>query len=490
MRSPWPATRRAAARTPHSWPARCCGELHYERGELDEAERLLEESRELGAESGVVDFMIASYALLARIKAHRGATADAAELLAEGAKVAERLGLTRLRAAVLAERIRQLLAARRLPEARWIAQDLPDGGGCHGGIGLAIDQIRTAALASVLSAEGDHDGARALLEELIAELDRRGQVRASVAAAVALTAVAERAARRMAAERSLASALSRCLPAGLRQPVLDGGPEVAAVLSRLVTRAEAGTWPGTGPPIAVAVLADLLAHAAPPGRGVADLNARELAVLRMLDVGRSNQQIGRALGVTVNTVKWYLKNIYAKLGVASRAEAVSTARRAGSALLIPRTDGSLQGRVQRPLEVLVGRPGPLGDERQRVRVDRCADPRGAVDEEVGVEQPGPGTGAGPAHAREVRGVQQQAVAPLPARAGVEGRGDRRVGGRDLRGEVQVTDLVGEGGIDRLLRQDPLAVQLTAPQQRPLEPDVVARRGVQPVSARPPVGRPG
>ena len=86
------------------------GELHYERGELDEAERLLEESGELGAESGVVDFMVASYALLARIKADRGAMAEAAELLAEGAKVAERLGLARLRAAVLAERIRQLLA--------------------------------------------------------------------------------------------------------------------------------------------------------------------------------------------------------------------------------------------------------------------------------------------------------------------------------------------------------------------------------------------
>ena len=134
----------------------------------------------------------------------------------------------------------------------------------------------------------------------------------------------------MAAERSLASALSRCIPAGLRQPVLDGGPEVATVLGRLVARAEAGSWPGTGPPIA--------ARCSPicwprprdrRGRGVADLNARELAVLRMLDVGRSNQQIGRALGVTVNTVKWYLKNIYAKLGATSRAEAVSTARRAG-----------------------------------------------------------------------------------------------------------------------------------------------------------------
>jgi serine/threonine-protein kinase PknK len=308
------------------------GELHYERGELEEAERLLEESRELGAESGVVDFMVASYALLARIKAHRGAAADSAELLTEGAKVAERLGLTRLRAAVVAERIRQLLDARRVHEARWTAQDLPDGGGCHGGIAVAVDQIRTGSLAAVLSAEGDHDGAEALLEELIADLDRRGQARAAVCASVALAGVQERAARRMAAERSLASALSRCVPAGLRQPVLDGGPEVATVLGRLVARAESGSWPGTGPPIAAGVLAELLAQAAvdAPGAGrAADINARELAVLRMLDVGRSNQQIAHALGVTVNTVKWYLKNIYAKLGATSRAEAVSTARRAG-----------------------------------------------------------------------------------------------------------------------------------------------------------------
>ena len=49
----------------------------------------------------------------------------------------------------------------------------------------------------------------------------------------------------------------------------------------------------------------------------------------MLDVGRSNQQIARSLTVTVNTVKWYLENIYTKLGASNRAEAVSLARRGG-----------------------------------------------------------------------------------------------------------------------------------------------------------------
>ena len=306
------------------------GELHYERGELEEAERLPEESRELGAESGVVDFMVASYALLARIKAHRGAVADSAELLTEGAKVAERLGLTRLRAAVVAERIRQLLDARRVHEARWTAQDLPDGGGCHGGIAVAVDQIRTGSLARCCPPRAIMTALRPCWE-LIADLDRRGQARAGICATVALAGVQERAARRMAAERSFASALSRCVPAGLRQPVLDGGSEVATVLDRLVAR-QVGQLAGHRRPIAAGVLAELLAHAAvdTPGSGhAADLNARELAVLRMLDVGRSDQQIAHALGVTVNTVKWYLKNIYAKLGATSRAEAVSTARRAG-----------------------------------------------------------------------------------------------------------------------------------------------------------------
>jgi LuxR family maltose regulon positive regulatory protein/serine/threonine-protein kinase PknK len=289
------------------------GELHYERGELDEAERLLEESRALGAESGVVDFMIASYAVLARIKTHRGADAEAAELLAEGAKVAERLDLPRLSAAVVAERIRGLLAARRVREARRAAEDLPDGAACPGGIGVVIDQIRTGSLAAVRSAEGDHDGAAALLEELIGDLGARGQVRAAVTATVALVAVQERAARRITAERTLAGALALVVPAGLRQTVVDGGPEVTAVAHRLLER-----WPdGVAP---VPGLAELLARVA-PAKDASGLNGRELAILRMLEAGRSNPQIARELTVTVNTVKWYLKNIYAKLGATNRAEA-------------------------------------------------------------------------------------------------------------------------------------------------------------------------
>jgi DNA-binding CsgD family transcriptional regulator len=58
-----------------------------------------------------------------------------------------------------------------------------------------------------------------------------------------------------------------------------------------------------------------------------ELNGRELEVLRLLERGLSNKQIARNLGVTINTVKWYLKSVYIKLGVARRGESIAEARR-------------------------------------------------------------------------------------------------------------------------------------------------------------------
>ncbi|BBG01100.1 MULTISPECIES: LuxR C-terminal-related transcriptional regulator [Pseudonocardia] len=305
------------------------GELHYMRGRIDAAERLLEECGELGAESGVVEFMAAGYALRARVRARRGAVAEAAELLAEGAQVAERLGLVRLRAAIGAERIVQLLDAGKVRDARRVAQELPDGSCRHGGIAEAIDRLRTSSLAAVLSAEGDHEGAAALLENLVGADTERGCIRSAAVLSVQLAGVQERAALRMAAERTLAGALDRVLTERVPQIVRDGGPSVRAVVERLVVRARAGTWPVGRSPFPEQLETLLGERVATVTTASVDLTGRELEILRMLDVGRTNQQVARSLSVTVNTVKWYLKNIYGKLGAGNRTEAVSVARRHG-----------------------------------------------------------------------------------------------------------------------------------------------------------------
>jgi len=100
-------------------------ELLYERGDVDESERLLGENYQLGAEGGVVDNMIARYVIGARIEAVRGDRIASAGLLNDGARVAVALGLPRLRAHVDNERTRLGLPVS--PQATH-EDALPDGG--------------------------------------------------------------------------------------------------------------------------------------------------------------------------------------------------------------------------------------------------------------------------------------------------------------------------------------------------------------------------
>jgi DNA-binding NarL/FixJ family response regulator len=54
----------------------------------------------------------------------------------------------------------------------------------------------------------------------------------------------------------------------------------------------------------------------------ADLSKRELTILQALQSGLSNKQIAKELFLAEQTVKFHLTNIYRKLGVSSRTEAV------------------------------------------------------------------------------------------------------------------------------------------------------------------------
>jgi NarL family two-component system response regulator LiaR len=53
----------------------------------------------------------------------------------------------------------------------------------------------------------------------------------------------------------------------------------------------------------------------------ASLTARELDVMRLIAIGRSNKEIARALHLTEGTVKGYVSTILGKLGVADRTQA-------------------------------------------------------------------------------------------------------------------------------------------------------------------------
>ncbi|HZA82184.1 MAG TPA: response regulator transcription factor, partial [Actinomycetes bacterium] len=72
-----------------------------------------------------------------------------------------------------------------------------------------------------------------------------------------------------------------------------------------------------------------------PGRGeragAAGLSPREAEVLRLIAVGRSNQEIARELFLSVRTVERHVTNLYAKIGARGRANATAFALRHGLA---------------------------------------------------------------------------------------------------------------------------------------------------------------
>jgi DNA-binding NarL/FixJ family response regulator len=56
------------------------------------------------------------------------------------------------------------------------------------------------------------------------------------------------------------------------------------------------------------------------------LTGQEVRVLEKLAAGQSNKEIARALGLSPNTVKTHVANLYAKLEVSRRTQAVGKAR--------------------------------------------------------------------------------------------------------------------------------------------------------------------
>ncbi len=81
-----------------------------------------------------------------------------------------------------------------------------------------------------------------------------------------------------------------------------------------------------------------LPGAAAPGFAEAEparplLTPRELEILRALGEGMTNKVVARRLGISAHTVKFHLEAVFAKLGAASRAEAVAKGLRRGLILL-------------------------------------------------------------------------------------------------------------------------------------------------------------
>lgn len=115
--------------------------------------------------------------------------------------------------------------------------------------------------------------------------------------------------------------------AGARGYVVKGGAEEEIVQAvKAVARGEAIF----GAPVALRMLRYFAnVGAKGPSSPFPDLTERELEVLELIAAGHSNPVIAQRLFLSPKTVRNHVSNILTKLQVASRAEAIVRARRAG-----------------------------------------------------------------------------------------------------------------------------------------------------------------
>jgi LuxR family maltose regulon positive regulatory protein len=282
---------------------------------LAEATELLDRAETLGRDANYPS--VEGGALMARLALtlSRGEL-DAADMAA--ARLEELFGQRRI--LILVERLFEILTVRlriargELGAAAEWAATVPEDGPFPTLTGIARARIRLAL--------GEPREAAVELEGLARSARARGAfgwaLDADLLRARALDALRDR-----RADEVLAHALRQGAESGAVRPFLDGGPELAEAVARIGARGGERDLPAAW----TARLLGLFTEEARPAEEPDELlTDRELEVLRLLDAGLSNRETAERLFVAEGTVKKHTHNIYRKLGVSRRNEALARAR--------------------------------------------------------------------------------------------------------------------------------------------------------------------
>ncbi len=315
-------------------PALPLAELLYDRGELARARTLVDRHLPEARQWAFADQLAAGHLVRARLLAADGLTTEALKGLEEAHLVSIECGLERLRAAVVAEQVRILTRSGQLQraEAAFRAGDLPPDQEPFPTM-APTRQNESIAVAWLRIETHNHRLTRARkVAKRWSEFVRRvGAVRSAVTFELLLAEIAVLAGDRSEARRAVREAVTLAAPAGWTQMFLDEGDSIGSLLVESY---------GHGPTLeteADRLAAQLvIAFRGTPALKPDDecglggkLVSRELEILTMVGGGLRNREIGDRLGLTEGTVKWYMQQIYDKLGVRRRPQAVMRARQLG-----------------------------------------------------------------------------------------------------------------------------------------------------------------
>ncbi|XID94946.1 LuxR C-terminal-related transcriptional regulator [Paenibacillaceae bacterium WGS1546] len=311
----------------------CLAEWHYELNELDEANRAAARAIKAAelSRSPAAEALLPARLVLSRVQRMQGLRDGARKtLLAARSDMIER-GMTEALMVCDAEfALFMLEEGASAPAAAWM----------KGYYLNEADEIRSSRLyehmylAKLLLKQEEYERAWRLTSRLrdAADRDRRLYMRLDIELMQSLLLFCYKGRTEEAIVR-LKHALSMTESGGYIRSYLDCGERLADLLS-LLLRSEALEAGGDAPSTEyVRRLLIAFGRIVPPDDALAELKStltrKELEVFRLLVRRRTNREIADRLGISIGTVKSYINNLYSKLYVGSRSEAIRKGEQLG-----------------------------------------------------------------------------------------------------------------------------------------------------------------
>lgn len=318
----------------------------YEADEFDQALTQFRQFREIITNAGIHDYLVIAYRSVARIHDLRGEHGEALAILDEAEHLAYSGQWPRAVRLIAWERVRRELLSGRLDRAQIIDGRIEPGDSNSDSDWVRISEDSEDTLIGRIRLDihaGRVREALRLQQCCLRQAVLRTRVHRQIKLHILGALAHQRLGQLNLAHRCVEQALSLAAPGGYVQAILDEGEKVSQLLLEHLRpgrdnespAVDSETYrflvrllgPGTHEPQSKAPLSRRL----PATPAVEPFTDREKKVISMMVNYLSNEQIATAMFVTRDTVKYHLKNIYTKLGVKNRLEAIRMMREEGGA---------------------------------------------------------------------------------------------------------------------------------------------------------------
>lgn len=305
-------------------------QLHYQRGDWQQARELIEPLLPLIDNTAMHESVIQAYQVLVNAAQREGRIAQAFQLLERAEALGYNRGWDRVVGHMLYERIRLLVTEGRLDEANATSvrlKRLAERADPRQRSSMSdLMLLRDMALARLALANQHTDQAPTLFTRLLATCQDGGLELRAIQLGTGLALAHMAAGDEAACFEQLGTSLALALKSGAIRSVLDEETEIQKLLLAFLVSSQCQ---GELADFVRSLVAHAQVDSAPDPHAKAVLTERERRIIELVAQGRSNKEIARELEISAETVKSHLKNVFEKLTVQRRAQAVLVARSLG-----------------------------------------------------------------------------------------------------------------------------------------------------------------